>query len=72
MQEACALLTGDKALRKAAKIENVEVKGTVWLMEELLGHQLITKEQAVKAFDQMKEVGSRLPRDLVDEMLKKQ
>lgn len=71
MQEACALLTGDKALRKAARIENIEVKGTIWLMEELLNYQLITTKKAVKAFDQMKEAGSRLPWDLVDEMLKK-
>ncbi len=29
MQESCTLLTGDKALRKAAKKESVEVKGTI-------------------------------------------
>lgn len=73
MQETCTLLTGDKALRKAAIKEKVEVKvkGTLWLMEELVNHQLISKQQVIQAFDDMKEAGSRLPWDEVGKLLKR-
>ncbi len=35
VQENCPLLTGDKDLRDAAEQENAEVKGTVWLIEQI-------------------------------------
>src|SRR3990167_830402 len=34
--EGCQLLTGDKALRDAAKELNLEVHGTIWLVEQML------------------------------------
>lgn len=40
--EGCRLLTGDKALRDAAKELNVEVHGTIWLVEQMLRGEKIT------------------------------
>ncbi|MCK5725215.1 MAG: DUF3368 domain-containing protein [Thiotrichaceae bacterium] len=60
-QEQCPLLTGDKELRKSAEQENVQVMGTIWLVEELLKHQLITIEQARESYLLMEENGRRLP-----------
>ncbi|MFK5949139.1 MAG: PIN domain-containing protein [Methylococcales bacterium] len=60
-QEACPLLSGDAALRKAANSENVEVKGSLWLMGKLLDEGLITVEKAEKAYAVMKKEGRRLP-----------
>lgn len=34
--KGCPLLTGDRALREAAHQEDVTVRGTLWLMEEVL------------------------------------
>ena len=69
IQESCTLLTGDKSLRNAAKKEQVDVKGTIWLVEELIKHRLINKQQAGSAFDEMKQAGSRLPWDEVSKLL---
>ena len=60
-QEQCPLLTGDAALRKVAEEQLVEVRGTIWLVEQMVGHALCTTEQARDAYHRMKECGSRLP-----------
>ena len=41
-QAQCPLLTGDAALRSAAETERVEVKGTIWLVTEMVRKQCIT------------------------------
>jgi len=67
--EGCQLLTGDKALRNAAKKLNVEVHGTIWLVEQMLQDKKITVGVARVAFQKMKESGSRLPWGEVDKVL---
>ncbi len=60
-QDNCPLLTGDKNLRKAAEEQEVEVRGTLWLVESLVVHEIITKEQAHEAYERMKQCQRRLP-----------
>ncbi|EMY6821018.1 DUF3368 domain-containing protein [Vibrio cholerae] len=60
-QEQCPLLTGDMALRKAAEKEAAIVKGTVWLVSQLVVHKQINTEQARAAYSQMQANGRRLP-----------
>ena len=48
--ERCPLLTGDGDLRAAATSENVVVKGTIWLMEELVKSGLLSVAEARGAF----------------------
>lgn len=62
-QENCPLLSGDGALRKAANREGVEVRGTIWIVEELVKSEIITTEQAQTSYESMREAGSRLPWD---------
>lgn len=69
--ENCQLLTGDKALRDVAHELNVEVHGTLWLVEQMLREGKITIEVARVAFAKMRQVGSRLPWGKVEEMLVK-
>lgn len=67
--EGCQLLTGDKALRDAAKDFNVEVHGTIWLVEQMIQEKKITVEVARIAFQSMKSSGSRLPWNDVENLL---
>jgi predicted nucleic acid-binding protein len=71
VQEQCLLLTGDKALRDAAQSEGVEVKGTLWLVEQMIKQQLITVPQAKQAYKLMRNAGKRLPWNLVNQQLSK-
>jgi hypothetical protein len=68
-QKQCPLLTGDMNLRKTAEKEQVEVKGTLWIVNELLTKQIITIQNARIAYDKMKVKGRRLPWDKVKQQL---
>lgn len=69
-QEQCTLLTGDAALRQVALLEGVEVRGTVWLVQEMFDNGLINTGKARNAYDAMRTDGSRLPWGEVDRQLK--
>lgn len=60
-QEQCPLLTGDQALRNAAEEEQLEVMGTLWLVEELVRQGVISVDRAHQSYDAMKTAGRRLP-----------
>ncbi|MFV0574911.1 MAG: DUF3368 domain-containing protein [Vibrio sp.] len=68
-QEQCTLLTGDMALRQAAEKEAAIVKGTIWLVNQLVIHQKITTAQARGAYEQMKNNGRRLPWNIAEQEL---
>jgi len=65
------LLTGDKALREVANIYKVAVHGTIWLVDQMIQKRTISVERAESAFEQMKNLGSRLPWREVDKLIEK-
>jgi rRNA-processing protein FCF1 len=68
-QEKCPLLTGDRALKKLAEKESVIVMGTIWVVEQLVTHSIISKTDAEKSYAKMKQNGRRLPWDLALQQL---
>ncbi|MGF1547220.1 MAG: PIN domain-containing protein [Thiotrichales bacterium] len=68
--EQCPLLTGDADLRIAAEAEQVEVKGTVWLITEMVRQQRITVAVARAALHTMRTSGRRLPWAIAEQKLK--
>lgn len=68
--EGCPLLTGDKDLRDAAHLEAVPLYGTIWIVEQLVRHNLITFDRAKEMFDEMKQKKRRLPWAIIDVNLK--
>jgi predicted nucleic acid-binding protein len=67
--EKCPLLTGDAALRQAAQTEQVDVKGTIWLIGEMVQQNRITVNVARAALQKMRRNGRRLPWDAAEKML---
>jgi predicted nucleic acid-binding protein len=65
-----ALLTGDRRLREAAEQERVVVHGVLWLLDQSIAGQTLTKAEATAALSQMLAAGSRLPREEVEERLR--
>lgn len=55
------LLTNDGAVRKAGQRRQLDVRGVLWLMDELYINQVVTGEKLTKALDAMLEAGARLP-----------
>ena len=70
-QENCPLLTGDGNLRSAAETEAVIVRGTLWLVEQLLDNKLISYNEAKDAYARMRAEDRRLPWDEVENQLAK-
>lgn len=55
------LLTGDGSLREAAEREGVQVHGTIWLLDLMIEHDIIDKQERAASLKHMIESGSRLP-----------
>lgn len=53
-RERCPLISGDNALRNAASQEEVEVRGTIWIIEQMIRHGIISIARARQAFEVMK------------------
>ena len=60
-QESCPLITGDGQLRKVAAEEGVELRGTLWIVEQMIEAGFLTCDKAHEAFAKMKSEGRRLP-----------
>jgi predicted nucleic acid-binding protein len=69
-QEQCPLLTGDRRLREAAEIEQIECCGTVWLIGQLLETRVIAVPRAKRAYDSMRAAGRRLPWEEAEKQLR--
>ena len=67
--EKCPLLTGDAALRTAAETEKIEVRGTVWLISEMVSQQRISNSVAKIALQRMRVNGRRLPWQVAEKVL---
>ena len=67
--EKCPLLTGDKDLKAAAEAENVEVRGTLWLVNEMVKARKITVHVARNAYQLMRAHDRRLPWNMAEQML---
>ncbi len=60
-QESCPLVTGDGNLRVLAAQEDTDIRGTLWILSEMIEFGLLTQEQAETALNLMKQRGRRLP-----------
>ncbi len=65
----CQLLTGDKALREVATKFNLEVHGTLWLVDQMIYLEKINVDIANIAFQKMKDCGARLPWEEINKRL---
>lgn len=70
-QEQCPLLTGDAKLREAANLENLEVHGTLWVMQRLFDEKILDCEGVSAAYGKMKDDDRRLPWDEVERQLRR-
>ncbi len=70
-QENCTLLTGDAKLKKLAIIENVPVRGTLWIVDEMFTGKLISVKNAEDAYQKMLNDGSRLPIEEIKKQINK-
>jgi rRNA-processing protein FCF1 len=63
------LITGDGLLRKTAIKDGVEVKGVLFVLDELIRLNLMDSELAAEKLELLLQIGSRLPKNECEERL---
>lgn len=56
------LLTGDEALRTFGLTHSVEVHGVLWVLDMLITHGILSKQEAARALQQISDHNSYLPK----------
>lgn len=69
IDNGCRLLTGDKALRARAALENVKVSGILFLTDMLTDNQIVNNRDMIAALERLLESNNRLPRSLIRERI---
>ena len=57
------LVTGDGNLRKIAKSENVELRGTIWLIDEMVSNNILDIGEAAINCKKLLQLKRRLPKE---------
>lgn len=70
-RNSCPLITGDHALRNAAKQEDVVAHGLLWLIDAIVDSKIVTGNQAADALESIIAAGSWLPKKECGERIKK-
>lgn len=66
------ILSGDRKLGNMARREfDLEVRGTIFILEELLNNKVISKNECIDFLCKLKEVNPRQPADIIDELIGK-
>jgi len=65
------LLTGDKKLRICAEKDDVEVRGIIYVLDELLRKNLINKEIAIIKITELHRLNKWLPKNEIDARISK-
>ncbi len=71
LQLKCPLLTGDQRMREEAEKMNIEVHGSIWIIDELVTKTLISNEKAIVLLEQLLITNSRLPKDEIEKRINK-
>jgi rRNA-processing protein FCF1 len=65
------LLSGDGRLRKQATKEGIDVKGIIYVFDELVNQSIITEQKGAEKLLQLKDYNPRLPQKELDSRIKK-
>ena len=63
------LLTGDGKLRKQAEKDEVEVRGIIFIFDEIVSQNLLYPAEAAIKLNQLKQLNARLPRHELDKRI---
>lgn len=67
--ERAVLITGDRALRKAARKEGIEVHGVLWVLDRLIAEADLLPTEAARSLRLILRKGARLPKEEVQKRL---
>ncbi len=65
------MLTCDKKLRMEAEEHSINVRGSIWVIEQLVEHEIINPTRAISLLEELKMINGRLPVDLIDKLIRR-
>ncbi len=71
MKHDYILLTGDRQLRNKAINSNVNVKGIIYIFDELVEYHILTPSRAVEKLRELQTINPRLPKSIIEERIGK-
>ena len=63
------ILTGDRLLRDLASKNNIEVSGIIFIFDELIKYNILTKSEAALKLQELKKTNKRLPMKIIEERI---
>ncbi|MCB9245675.1 MAG: PIN domain-containing protein [Flavobacteriales bacterium] len=70
LQLEATLLTCDRKLRKEAEGHAIEVRGSIWVIEQLVENDVIDSTRGISLLENLKMTNNRLPFDLIDKLIR--
>ncbi len=64
------LLTGDRKLRNSALNDGVEIRGIIYVFDELVANGILSASQAAEKLNLLKSINPRLPKTEIEKRLK--
>jgi len=63
------LVTGDGKLRKTAQRDGLEVRGIIFVLDELLKHEILSFELAIEKINRLYQINNRLPKSILPQRI---
>jgi len=60
-QQDAIILSGDKLLREIAQSLSLQVRGTLWILNELVEQGLLETAEAIQSLELLMKINTRLP-----------
>ena len=70
-QLGCPLLTGDAKLRNEATEQGVKVHGSLWVVMQLVKHEIVEKKKGIDYLEKLRIINDRLPVEEIEKLIKK-
>ena len=69
-QLKCPLLTGDKKIRNEAEDLNIEVHGSIWVIQKLITDEVVSKQAGTVLLEKLKASNTNLPHNEIDKLIR--
>lgn len=69
LQLEATLLTCDSKLRKEAEGHDIEVRGSIWVIEQLVKNGILHTSKGINLLENLKMKNNRLPIDIIDKLI---
>ena len=69
VQLNCPMLTGDQRMKEVGESLNIEVHGSIWIIDELLIKTLISRERGIHLLEQLLLTNNRLPKHEIEKRI---